>query len=332
MSLLNFPPEVTLQFIRKMNFLKRCNLSIAVPRLAPLCFDRTLDRKSMKTITLNELHQWYKQSSTEEERELCFEANILDRLRISNFNEVVHLHMDSDKNKTFADNPKILQSLKAKIVLDGENEDLSQEFWETFLCLLDKVEGDLLLVFMNIKSFENINIELYKEIISRKRKRGDKFYFISYNNNNNIRHYLYPLKGASSFTYVSRDHDRDDDDSDDDGSDVGDYDDDDGRDDEDNRDGRMIYHSIRLNRETSVEVTKLVIEMTNDVNKLSDCKQHLLNFLPELERLQKIVVPENDIVEDVCDFCGAESYAAENCLWFNINQPAWSNCTGCVMK
>ena len=180
MSLLNFPPEVTLQFLQKMNFIKRYNLSIADSRLAPLCFDRTLDRKSMKTITLNDLHQWYKQSSTEEERELCFEANILDRLRISNFNEVVHLHMDSDKNKTFADNPKILQSLKAKIVLDGENEDLCREFWEMFLCLLDKVEGDFVLVFMNIKSFENMNIELYKEIIFRKRERRDKYEFFYY--------------------------------------------------------------------------------------------------------------------------------------------------------
>ena len=272
MSVLNFPWEVTLQFIQKMNYIKRYNLSIAVPRLSPLCFDRTVDRKSMKTITLNQLHQWFKQSSTDEERKLCFEANIFDRLRISNFNEVIHLHMDSDKNERFADNPKILQSLKAKIVLDGETEDLSQEFWDVFLCLLDKVEGDFLLAFMNVKSFENINLERYKEIISRKRNRGDKFYSISYHCN--LTGYGSPLVGTSSFFYFRGDRD-------------------------DDRDVRIICHSIDLMRKRSLEITKLVIEMINDVNKISDCKRHLVAFLPKLEMLQKEVIPEGVLEENL---------------------------------
>ena len=54
MSLLNFPPEVSLQFIQKMNLFDRINLSLAHTRLSPLCFDRLLQRKSRETLTSGE--------------------------------------------------------------------------------------------------------------------------------------------------------------------------------------------------------------------------------------------------------------------------------------
>ena len=79
--------------------------------------------------------------------------------------------------------------------------------------------------------------------------------------------YLYALDGKSSFAYGTRYHNRHDDFNDDENN---------GRDDDDDdRDGRKNHHSICLKRETSVEVTKLVIEMINDVKKLSDYKQNL---------------------------------------------------------
>ena len=139
-----------------------------------------------------------------------------------------------------------------------------------------------------------------------------------------LSHYLYALQRNSSFAYGIRYYNHHEDFNDDEN---------DGRDDDvsdDVRDGRKWHHGIVLKRETSVEVTKLVIKMINGVKNLSDYKQNLLKFLPLLERLQKTF--PDDSVEDNCDVCEAETYSAENRLWLTITQPAWSNCTGCSMK
>lgn len=54
----------------------------------------------METLTLNELCQLYEQSKTENERNHCFKSNVLDRLLVKNFNEVVRLCIDP-KNMRF---------------------------------------------------------------------------------------------------------------------------------------------------------------------------------------------------------------------------------------
>jgi len=71
---------------------------------------QSLQRKSTETSTRNELRQLYEQSRTENERDQCFKSNVLDRLLIKNFNEVVRLYMDP-KNMHFVINDKILHYL-----------------------------------------------------------------------------------------------------------------------------------------------------------------------------------------------------------------------------
>ena len=113
MCILDFPDEVILQILDKLNLFDRINFSMIHTRLSPLCFDRSLQRKSTETLTLNELSQLYEQSKTENEKDQCFKSNILDRLLIKSFYEVVHLYTDP-KNKRFVANGKILHSLEGK--------------------------------------------------------------------------------------------------------------------------------------------------------------------------------------------------------------------------
>ena len=152
MSLLNFPPEVTLQIMEKLSLFNRTNLSMTHPRIMPLCFDRLLDRKSKKTITVNELRQLHQQSKTDKERDQCFNPNILDRIRMKNFNEVVHLYMDP-KNDKFFSNQQILNSFQGKIVLESEKKQFSRNFCKKFLGLIDRVEGNVYLVLVDMKRF-----------------------------------------------------------------------------------------------------------------------------------------------------------------------------------
>ena len=164
MSLLNFPHEVTLQLNNKMNLFDRINLSMTHTRLSPLCFDRTLDRKSSKTLSLNELRQLYEQSMTEKEKDQCFKSNMLDRLLIKNFNEVVRLYMYS-KNKHFVSNGKILHSLEGKFILEREKTKFSAAFMKQFLCLLDRAEGTILLAFVDIKKLEKKDAQRCAQIL-----------------------------------------------------------------------------------------------------------------------------------------------------------------------
>ena len=141
MSLMKFPHKITLQFLQKIAFYDCINVCMTHPRLSRLCFDRLLDRKSTATISLKELHQLYQQSRTEKEMDQCFNPKILDRLRTNNFNELVHMNMDPENDKFFA-NHKILHSFRGKIVLESENEQFSKEFYWKFLDLIERIEGN----------------------------------------------------------------------------------------------------------------------------------------------------------------------------------------------
>ena len=135
MSLLNFPSEVLVQLIQKMNIVDRINLSMTHTRLLPLCFDKLLDKHSRETLTLNELRQLHEQSGTEIERNQCFKFNVIDRLLIKDFHGVVLLYMDPETEQFVANN-RILHYLEGKIVLEPEK--FSASFIEQFYCLLER--------------------------------------------------------------------------------------------------------------------------------------------------------------------------------------------------
>ena len=159
MSLLKFQPEcLAFQCMRKISPLTRINLYVVDLILARDWFDRKLDRKSLGTITLNELHQLYKKLENENDKKRCFDNVVVTRLRSKYFNEITNL----------------------PIVLEGEIDHFSAAFFDKFLDLLDKTEGDLLIAFICIKSFVNLDVDRYNKIISRKWERGQKLYFLVY--------------------------------------------------------------------------------------------------------------------------------------------------------
>ena len=139
--------------MEKQNLFNRMNLSMTHPRIMPFCFDKLLDRTSKKSITVNELLQLHQQSKTDKERDQCFNPNILDRIRTKNFNEVVHLHMDPINDKFFS-NQQLLNFYQGKILLESENEQFSENFCQKFVNLIDRVEGNICLVFVDVKHFE----------------------------------------------------------------------------------------------------------------------------------------------------------------------------------
>ena len=271
---------------------------MAEPSLASLCFDQTIDRKPRGTITLNQLHQWFLHSKTEEEREICFKAVVFDRLCINNFKEVVHLFMDPNRNEIFANNPKILQSLKGKIVLDGENEDFCAEFFRIFLLLLARLQGDLLIVFVNVKSYENLDQMGYCEVIARKRDCGEKNFLITYNCGNDVQIRLGEHQ-PFSYTYL----------------------------------GREEYHAIHIIKKiTCVEETKLVIEMINEDQMLSNilpqCKLYMPTFLPTLDRYKLEDIGPDGLFAKDCE-CDAALLAYDNFITVEMRATNWSNCDDC---
>ena len=176
---MQFPPEITLQVIQKINVFDRINISLTHARLSPLCFDRSLKRKSTETLTLDELCQLYLQSSTDKERNQLFKFKIFDSVRIKTFNEVVHLCMDP-KNIEFVTKDKILLSLNGQFVLEGKTEKFSTIFIKCFLTLLERAEGAILLAFVDVWPLEGWSAKRCAQIFSDKLKRGQKVYFIEY--------------------------------------------------------------------------------------------------------------------------------------------------------
>ena len=304
MSLLNFPPEITLQFIRKINLIKRHQLALTHSSLVPLCFDRTLDRKPRGTIALNELHKWFVHSRTEEEREICFSANVFNRLCVNNFKEVVHLFMDPNRNEIFVNNPKILQFFKGIIVLEGEGEDFCAEFYRIFLLLLARVKGKLLVAFVNIQSFENLNLEHYMELISSKwgYERGDEYSFIAYNCDHSSMS-VFRLMENSIWSYHHF-----------------------------NFSEEEKYHEMNIEKRiTCVEETKFVIKMINKEYFLSQCVPVLESFLPTLERYQYAAHGPDGILK-YCNNCEAVITVFENYVYITILEPARSLCADCAVK
>ena len=73
----------------------------------------------------------YHQARTEEERALCFSSNILERIRIKNFNKV-------PGHEQLVQYYNLLNSLKGQAVLEGDKQQFIEEFFKKFLCLLEQ--------------------------------------------------------------------------------------------------------------------------------------------------------------------------------------------------
>ena len=316
MSLLNFPPEVTLQFIQKMNLFDRINLSLADTRLAPLCFDRSLNRNSTDTITLDELRQLYEQSSTENERDQLFKSNVLDKLLIKNFNVVVRLYMDPTDKQLVA-NGKILNSLKGKFVLEGEREKFSTTFIEKFLCLLERAEGTLLLVIVHVERLGIKYAGRCAQILSNKLEHGQKVYFVDFCKtlsnaeklytyaNTFVQQIINCMKNFARLTIYYRSVPL-----------LISF-----------REGRRRCNFLSIDKRNSVNSTKELIAMIN-ADSLPEAKQHLEKVLALVE----VAALPGGGRRIECRDCYTMQHSNDERLFFWLDEPLWSNCTGCALK
>ena len=294
MSLLNFPSEVSLQLIQKLNLFDRINLCMSHERLSSVCFDRTLQRKSTETLTLNELCQLYKQSRTEYEREQCFKSNVLNRVLIKNFNEVIRLYMDP-KNEKFVTNDKILHFLEWKFVLKGEK--FSTTFVEQFIRLLEKAEGTLLLAFVDIELGE-MHAKQCARILSNKFLRGHKVYCIAFNSNrcgvqikNHLSENNFRFNIFSNFLVLF---------------DI-------------NGIKEAKSHNIAIEKRNSVANTKDLINMING-DSLREAKQHLEKVLALVEAEDF----QGGVWNIRCDHCSVvKTNPSKELMVFDINEHAF---------
>ena len=299
MSLLNFPSEVTIQLFQKMTIHERINLCMTHPRLWPLCFDRLLDRKSTATISLKELRQLYHQSRTEKERDQCFNPKILDRLRINNFNEVVHMNMYPE-NHQFFDNHKILQSFKGKIVLEGENEQFSEDFFQKFLSLIDRIEGNLLLTFVDVKLFQNDYGKRCAQTLSKKLERGERVFLMDLTETICLTPTLEEIFNYMKDKLVFLVSDSFE---------------------------SMQFKELWLSKTNSGANIETMIAMINEDRFVAE-KEYLVNVLP-LVKAAELPGGGRDIV---CEECHAIEYSVEDDMSFYMSEPDWSDCAGCELK
>ena len=304
MSLLNFPPEITLQIMEKLNLFNRINLSMIHPRIVPLCFDRLLDKKSKKTLTVNELRQLYQQSKTDKERDLCLNSNILDRIRAKNFNEVVHLHMDSINDKFFR-NQQILDSFHGKIVLETENEQqFSEDFCKTFISLIDRVEGNILLIFVDVINFGRKMSDKFTDVLSRKLGSGKTVFCL------NFCHRIGWLKSLGTqitsrmhskqvIIYYERSMTKE----------------------------RNIEHFLDLEKVNSGANTEALIGMINE-DRFIETKQHLVKVLPLVKVIE---LQDEDLASFFCENCGSSKVSLNVRILLTMIEPVWSNCASCAL-
>ena len=319
MNLLELDDYAILAIINKLNLVDRINLSRTHIRLSPLCFEGSWLRKSTETLTLNELRQLYEQSKTENEWDQCFKFNVFDRLMIKNFNEVVRLYMDP-KYEQFVANDRILHSLERNFVLEKEEEKFCYPFVDVFLSLLKRVEGTLLLAFVDVEDLEEEQTEyvctdLYKfdEILSDKVDRGQNVYCVDYCKTiswgNSLAWYINNnMDNSSKFTiyYESSPHPLP---------------------------HILRQHCLSINKRNSVANTKELIAMIN-ADSLIEAKQCLgkLLVLVEAEALR------GGGREIRCGNCNAGQYSnsiidpMDERMTFCINEPDWSNCADCAFK
>ena len=284
------------------------------PRLYPLCFDRSLDRKSTATLSLKQLRQLYQQSRTEREKDQCFNPKILDRLRTNNFNELVHMHMDPENDPFFA-NLKILHSFKGTIVLENENEPFSKDFYEKFLSLIDGIEGNLLLTFVDIRKYRNNFADRCAQILSRKLKRREKVFLMVVNETISVvmshayeisESVFIPRQEKLFFaSYRNRQSQYRND-----------------------RNSQPRTYDLRLPRTNCGADIETLIAMINGDRFVAE-KQHLVSILS--------LIKDGDFPrtgrKHRCDDCLATvGQSFDKRMWFAMDEPEWSDCVGCEFK
>ena len=273
-------------------------------RLSPLCFDRSFQRKSTETLTLNELCQLYKQSRTENERDQCFNPNVLDRLLIKNFNEVVRLYMDP-KTKQIVTNGNILHYLEGKFVLEREEEKFSATFVEKFLSLLERAEETLVLAFVDVEKLEENNAKRCARILSSKLKRGQKVYYIGFYKTISWEDSCaVQIRCCMSNSFKFNIH----------------------------YESYPSYDTVRTHRSfidkrNNVANTRELIDMIN-VDSLIEAKQHL-GKVSALMEAAELPGGGRDIR---CNHCEARQCSDDEVMVLWIHEPNWSNCASCELK
>ena len=139
MSALDLPEEVTVMMkkLRLVDLLRLytvpdlLRLYSARSEFAELCYEKSLV-KSTENITLNQLYKLYSEAMTENQRNQCFPEQVMDRLEINTFNEVVALYLKLENKDIFSNN-KILETFENQIIqiINPELQDAhhKSEFW-----------------------------------------------------------------------------------------------------------------------------------------------------------------------------------------------------------
>ena len=209
--------------------------------------------------------------------------------------------MDPENNQFFGNN-KILHSFKGQIVLEGENEHFSDKFYQHFFSLIDKIEGNLLLTFVDVKSFANNYAEQCAQILSKKLECGKKVFNILLNSQeqyythgySNIQHHMHD---GFTIYYVSYPY----------------------------YERRM--HEIQLLKINSGVNTETLIDMINE-DRFIEAKQHLGRVLP-LVRAAELSGGEEDIW---CGNCNSNQESTGDGIYLLMEESAWSNCADCRFK
>ena len=250
----------------------------------------------------------YQQSRTEKERDQCFDPKVLDRLRTKNFNEVIHLNMDPENDKLFA-NHKILQSFKGNIVLEGENKPFSKKFYQKFLRLIDRIQGNLLLTFVDVKEFGNRYAKKCAQTLERKLLRGEKVFVVNFCVSiSSLHSHAWEISNRHWKTeitiFLAMDWE--------------------------------LYlqngtHDVQFQKISNMRANFDTMIAMISQDRFAETKQYLARLLP---------VVTNALSRDgrrwvECGSCGSiggDSMFDFNLICFLMEEPAWSNCAGCALK
>ena len=149
-----FPEEIRRMMLKKLPPADLLRAYSTHEQFAQFRHDKVFE-KSLENLTLEQLCQLHNESETTKQKELCFHEQVIEKLRINSFNEVVRLYMRPENNDFFSNN-KILESLHGKIILVEETEIQEStlarsEFSRVCIELFEKMEGDLFLAFMDFR-------------------------------------------------------------------------------------------------------------------------------------------------------------------------------------
>ena len=150
MSAVDLPEELNLMMMKKLGFRDLLRLYNARSEFAELRYLKSLEKTiGNESITLDQLSQLYLETTTKNQANLCLHPQILDKLEINSFNELIHLYMKPEYKCLFSDN-KLIASLRGQIIIVKETGmDNESEFWSCCAELLAKVEGEILLILMH---------------------------------------------------------------------------------------------------------------------------------------------------------------------------------------